>query len=354
MLETINIMSLKSIKDTTIRCSKLNIFVGPNSAGKSTILQSLLLLSQNSKNGFGLNGFLVSLGEFREVRNLNVKSNFILIKATTNNKDYIQIKFTESDESKVGYNVTCETDGKSSISDYFDFYHGKFSFLSSERIGYQDVYPKNMSSTQKIGFNGEYAINYLKTNSNLRLENSITKFDKDYTLLGQVNYWLNYIIKANIRIEDLIGTDVIKVSYEIGEAKSLRPKNIGAGTSYLISIIIACLSSSANDILIIESPEIHLHPSAQSKLCEFFYFISSADRQLFIETHSDHIFNGIRAGIATDKMKKENIVINYVELDDNNCSKIDVVNIENNGRVKNNYTELFNQFDYDLDKMLGL
>lgn len=353
MLKTIEIKSLKSIEDVVIKFSNLNIFVGPNSAGKSTILQSLLLLSQNSNSEFGLNGFLVSLGDFREARNFNVKSDYISIKATTGD-EYLLLKFIESSENNLGYNIISETGDKSNIRDYFDFSKGKFNFLSSERIGYQDVYIKNMSNTQKIGINGEYAINYLKVNSNLRLDNKMIKFETDYTLLAQVNYWLNYIVNADIRIEDLNGTDVIKVSYEVGEAKNLRPKNIGAGTSYLVSIIILCLSSSENDILIIESPEIHLHPSAQSKLCEFLYFICSGNRQLFVETHSDHIFNGVRAGIATNKMRKDNIKINYVELDKNNCSKIENIDIENNGKIKNNYPELFNQFDYDLDKMLGL
>lgn len=58
-------------------------------------------------------------------------------------------------------------------------------------------------------------------------------------------------------------------------------------------------------------PEIHLHPKAQSKLCEFLYFVSQSGRQLFIETHSDHIFNGLRVGVANGSMNQEDISVNF-------------------------------------------
>ncbi len=69
MIEKIHIRALKSIKDLSVKCSGLNLFVGTNSSGKSTFLQALLLMAQNGRSEDGLNGRLVSLGEFREVRN---------------------------------------------------------------------------------------------------------------------------------------------------------------------------------------------------------------------------------------------------------------------------------------------
>ena len=81
------------------------------------------------------------------------------------------------------------------------------------------------------------------------------------------------------------------------------------------------LSSNKEDIIIIENPEIHLHPLSQSRLCEFLYFVSHGDRQVIIETHSDHFFNAIRAGIATNEMKKEDILIEFFKLGSDNCTR---------------------------------
>lgn len=74
-----------------------------------------------------------------------------------------------------------------------------------------------------------------------------------------------------------------------------------------------CLGAESDSVIIIENPEIHLHPKAQSKLCEFLYFVSQSGRQLFIETHSDHIFNGLRVGVANGSMNQEDISVNFLQ-----------------------------------------
>lgn len=85
----------------------------------------------------------------------------------------------------------------------------------------------------------------------------------------------------------------------------------------MISIIITCLGSEKDSVIIIENPEIHLHPKAQSRLCDFLYFVSKAERQIFVETHSDHIFNGIRAGVATSQIDRDDISVNFFALNKN-------------------------------------
>ena len=107
-------------------------------------------------------------------------------------------------------------------------------------------------------------------------------------------------------------------------------------------------------MIVLENPEIHLHPSAQAKLCEFLYFVSGNRRQLFIESHSDHVFNGFRAGIAAGEMKKEAINIQFISLNDEHVSQAMKVRIGRMGRVENQKKNLFDQFDLDLNKMIGL
>ncbi len=138
-----------------------------------------------------------------------------------------------------------------------------------------------------------------------------------------------------------------------------RPVNVGSGISYLITILITCLASDKGDIILIENPEIHLHPKAQSKLCEFLYYIGSSGRQLFVETHSDHIFNGIRVGISNKTMKEDYIKVNFFVLDKNYNTQCNPVKFGDFGKVMGTNKELdindlFDQFEIDLDRMLGL
>lgn len=87
--------------------------------------------------------------------------------------------------------------------------------------------------------------------------------------------------------------------------------DFGYGASQVIPIIVAC-TSDANGPLIIEQPEIHLHPMAQGVIAELLGQ-SSARRQVVMETHSVHMINRIRLMIAEKKIDHGDVVINYID-----------------------------------------
>lgn len=361
MISSIKISALKSIDDLEVNCSKLNIITGTNSSGKSTFIQGLLLFAQTHsmlmKNSFnGLNGQFVSLGEYRENKNYNVSSNSIDISVNFDNCSGCKggISFFEDDTLKCvvqDYGSDIDDDFQKFCSDVNKT--NWLKYLSCNRIGAQDVYLKQYA-INGIGQEGENAIYFLEQNKSKIVAENLIKDHLSETLVAQVNYWLDFIVNTVIRTEDIIGTDVVKASYSVGENRNSRPKNVGSGISYLISILILCLSSDKNDILIVENPEIHLHPKAQSRVCEFLYFIAKSGRQIFIETHSDHIFNGIRAGIATGDIVSSDVAVNFFELDERNCTKNTVIKFGVNGQIEDAPSGLFDQFDSDLDRMLGL
>ena len=70
-----------------------------------------------------------------------------------------------------------------------------------------------------------------------------------------------------------------------------EPQHVGTGVTFILFQILALLILPEETVVIIENPEIHLHPSLQSNLMYFYQWVSESKRQLFIETHSDHIFN---------------------------------------------------------------
>ena len=79
MIDKLKMVCLKSIDILEMECNNLNIIVGTNSSGKSTILQGILLISQNINRKQGLNGEMVSLGEFRDIKNFNKDNTDITI-----------------------------------------------------------------------------------------------------------------------------------------------------------------------------------------------------------------------------------------------------------------------------------
>lgn len=382
MIDKIHIRALKSIKDLTVQCSNFNLFVGTNSSGKSTFLQALLLMAQNGDEEVGLNGKLASIGDFREARNYYMPNQSIKIEIWRDEKvKPAWIEFIEDKEKETYETITSNREFLNSIDfpDILDpsnydkeqtsYLSGEYDFhyLSCHRIGVNDIYVKNMFNEYDFGVDGEYAFAYLLKNEGDPIDNSIVVQDENITnsLLEQVNYWMDYIVGTTLHISDLKKTNYLQVKYNnnpanaSSEALYCRPANVGSGISYLISIIITCLGSEEKSVIVIENPEIHLHPKAQSRLCEFLYFISKSGRQLFIETHSDHIFNGIRVGTATGTMEREYITVNFLAMNKQYETQCNPIIFKEYGKIVGtnenmDINDLFDQFEIDLDKMLGM
>ena len=355
MIECLEIENFKSIDSLKLCLKKFNLFTGTNSSGKSSIIQSILTLSQNIEDDkYGLNGPLVSVGNYRDVKNYNISKGEIRIKAKSS-EDFVEIKINESEElSSNRSEVKINNSNSTKETKFINYRNGNLQYLSCNRIGSKDIYQKNRSLINGVGIEGEYAIDYLARHNNDVLEENLVLFKEDYTLMAQVNYWLNEIIGADIKVEEIAGTDSVKASYGMGNGRYSRPRNVGSGISYLISIIVMCLGSKENSTLIIENPEIHLHPRSQSKLCEFLYYVSMSGRQIIVETHSDHIFNAVRVGIATQNMESDSVVVNFLNLGEEGCTKNNEIEIGQYGAIVNPLPELFDQFQLDLDKMLGI
>lgn len=86
------------------------------------------------------------------------------------------------------------------------------------------------------------------------------------------------------------------------QAEWMRPSNMGFGLSYALPVVVAGLLAQAGGVLVVENPEAHLHPAAQSRMGAFLARIAGDGVQVFVETHSDHILNGIRKAVAVDRL----------------------------------------------------
>lgn len=82
------------------------------------------------------------------------------------------------------------------------------------------------------------------------------------------------------------------------DSSGFSPVNVGFGYSYVLPVVLLSLTAARGSTLIIENPEAHLHPSGQSALMNFIARQSrERDLQLFVETHSDHVINGLRLAV---------------------------------------------------------
>ena len=85
-----------------------------------------------------------------------------------------------------------------------------------------------------------------------------------------------------------------------GAARSVNLSAVGAGVSQVLPVLLLCLLSDPADVLILEQPELHLHPALQKRLADFLLVFVRAGRQILVETHSDHLVNRLRYQVASD------------------------------------------------------
>lgn len=347
MVKELKISGFKCFKDVKLELSNLSLFTGVNSAGKSSAIQAILLLLQQRQNeSSALNGKYIKLGRFQEVKNTIINSRMIDVGMTIEDgNDIIQCNTKIDTEEKI------DTENLEKIKEL------DFVYLCAERVGVEDVYKQNLEKEYRIGIHGEYAFDYLsKERMNPIREQDFRQDDVGNNFGNQVDYWLNYIMGYNITAERISGTEIVKVSYKknINGSMDIKPQHVGTGISYISNVIIAALSCEKGSLFVIENPEIHLHPSAQSRLLDFFSFLASRGLQVVIETHSDHIFNGMRKNINSKRIRVEDTSVYFFKQNEEFLSVPVKIIIDENGVIKNQEKGLFDQFDEDLDELLGL
>ena len=89
MIRQMKISNFKSINNQEIELKPLTIFTGTNSSGKTTLMQSILLLSYYSNQNSELEKALIKVKKFQEVRNFNNNSNEVTLQIKIDNKEYI-------------------------------------------------------------------------------------------------------------------------------------------------------------------------------------------------------------------------------------------------------------------------
>ncbi len=115
----------------------------------------------------------------------------------------------------------------------------------------------------------------------------------------EVEQWLSEIARPiELTAERAPNATIAELRFRSPGGSSVRPTNMGFGITYALPIILAGLIAQTGGLLLVENPEAHLHPAGQSRIGTFLAWLAGRGVQTVIETHSDHVINGIRRGIA--------------------------------------------------------
>ena len=122
----------------------------------------------------------------------------------------------------------------------------------------------------------------------------------------------------------------------------------------------ACSKSKRNPeenldkFIVIENPEAHIHPSGQAKLMDLICLAAQNGVQFLIETHSDHIVNGLLVATKRNVISPEQSRIYYFDREEeSHATKSHLLAVLADGKIKNAPKGFFDQIDKDMSTLMG-
>src|SRR5262249_15841889 len=129
----------------------------------------------------------------------------------------------------------------------------------------------------------------------------------------QLDAWIGALFSgAQANVQSFPTISMFSLQFRLSEIGAWRrPANIGYGLTYAFPILVALLAASKGQIVVVDSPEAHLHPSAQSSMGRILAHFAKAGVQIIVETHSDHLLNGVRLAIKEGQLSNSSLRIHF-------------------------------------------
>lgn len=376
MITHLSINNLKLLDHVDLKLNGLTILTGMNGMGKSTVIQSLILLRQSYMmndldSGLNLKGDLCDAGISGELSCLASTEHTLQINMKFAGQDDLNFSFKYPDNimDTLLPGIEGNETSKAVLSKY-SLFNENFQYLSAFRLGPQKSYNRdtslvvNKKQISKILGQCEYAVHFLEQYKNVNIpvkELAIIDEDEitpDYRLAVQVERWLR-LISPNIKINIEPAGEDFKLKYKFSReentiTESITALNTGFGITYVLPILIAVLSADMDAIILIENPEAHLHPKGQAVLMELVSKAVAHGVQIIVESHSDHIINGSLVSVNKKWITPDLLSIYYFEREEHGHTALSHhLQVTKNGRITYPPKGFFDQIDIDLRELTG-
>ena len=178
------------------------------------------------------------------------------------------------------------------------FFGREVKYLGPLRKAPQVLYDPRLRDLD-LGLSGEYTAAILHANAVHQVVPISEQELDQVSLQSEVNLWLNrFGLASEARLADRgrlgIGLKITLISSE----QTVDLTSVGVGVSQILPVIVLCLLANPGELVILEQPELHLHPALQQKLGDFLLDCANSGRQLLVETHSEHLVNRVRRRVA--------------------------------------------------------
>ncbi len=359
MLRSLKLHNFKCYGRCQLDLFPLTLLTGVNGSGKSALLQAILLLQQvipGGKSHLDLNDRnVLFLGQAGDALWAFAKTSDISFEVSWGDNNVTSLSLDATDGTSLTLPIV-KSKGK-------DPFCKGFCFLDAERLGPQDFH--QMASLPQgltmIGAKGEFSVQALARRELKGVREALCfplaeNEARVPWLRTQVEKWMSLFVSGfEVFVEELPGTNLVRLGLRNNRLSKdwLRPANTGFGISYALPIVIAGLTADPGSLLIVQNPEAHLHPSAQSNMGKFLATLAAGGVQVIAETHSDHIINGIRVACISPEFSIDNaeIGIHFFTMGERQ-SEVTRITVNQRGELSEWPTQFFDQSERDLFAIL--
>ena len=326
MIEQLTIEGFRSIRHQLIPLKALNVLAGLNSSGKSSVIQALCILGRVSQ------------------RKEDVLPEHCGDEDTLRNKHEAVMELTAT-YGEAGVNKICYSKRDERHPDF-----PKIIYVGADRIGPQEIYP----SKKNGGLDGQ-GRNVLRiieecSNAGIVLPEVLMPEDcEGEAFRFMVQGWLKEISPGvRFSMNKVEGQEAHTATYN-----EFLPTNVGFGLSYTLPIIVAVLLGVAekNSIVLLENPEAHIHAKGQTALATLMCKAVEAGAQIVVETHSDHVFDGVRIYAKEHPGFAKNVNMVWFRLNSEETTEVEYPMLQENGGMNYWPKDMFSQFMDNAEKL---
>lgn len=338
MLTSLHISSFKCFETLDLQLRPLTLLSGGNGGGKSSVIQALALLAQTlAEREWGhtllLEGPDLALGSAADVLNQRSARRRLSLGASTmserivwtfkaDDRRALSVELAEviiNDDILVGLAEpmrwllpVSRAESSTVVASL-----RRLSWISAERTGPRELLPlRDAHGHAQVGARGELAAGLLywrETREPDEVRPELCVPEVPPRLFHQVRARMQeFFPGCDLRVSPVEGASAVSLRLRSdSRADFQRPQNVGFGLTQLFPILVAILAAQKGDVLLIENPEVHLHPQAQQRIGSLLASVASSGVQIIVETHSDHVLNGVRLAAKSKAISPNDVAVHF-------------------------------------------
>lgn len=353
MITGLRLENFKAWRKTgTIGLCPLTVLLGNNSSGKSSLGHSLLLLRQTvwaPLPNLTLRGdkgvYAIDLGEFEDVlhQSSGEQQHFALgFDFIDQEQGVLNVDVNYQQDSAPAVSLQCagmpaqENNStapgelKSRVRRQLDHIH----YLGPWRQRSLREYALSESAAKVPGIDGQGF-------AELLIHAALSPVTQEHNLLAGVEHWLQRLqLAQGLDIKSSDGSRSCQLRLQ-RDGRLINLADAGIGVAYILPLLVMAHAAAAGSTVIVEEPEIHLHPLAQAVLADLFVEINKQRQvQFIVETHSEHLFRRLQTLVARQQLTTPELAIYHVE-QQQGTAQLKELQLDEFGRVHNWPSTLF-------------